>query len=241
MAILDSLKDPATGQIKKPILYSLIGGAGLFAYLLLHKGGVSGAVSTGQTTPLTPDLTGLQDALKTLAGNGTTGPTNGTNGSNGSNGSNGTNGTSGGTGNTGGYTGGGNVAGSSGAGGGGGGGTGSVIHPIAKAPSVYAGLTGTVQPIPGVNIIGSKKALPGLGSVAASATIVKNAITKTPAPTVIGSKKVLPGTGAVAASATVKVPVVNAATGFVTNAAKTVAPPKVSTPVVKAGQAPVAS
>lgn len=138
MAILDSIKDPSTGQIKKPILYSLIGGGALFAYLIFKNRSTSASStsSTGQSTALTPDLTALEQAIQGLAGNKTSitptttssgapsytrlpfvpGPTSKP------------------------------IAllpGSSGAAGGGGGGTGQVLHPIAKAPTVYAGLTHT--------------------------------------------------------------------------------------------------
>lgn len=148
MAILDSIKDPQTGQIKKPILYSLIGGGALLVFLLLKGKGsaVPGLASTGQTTPLTPDLTGLQDAIKNLTGSGIAGS-----GSAGS--------TTTVTNYTGSAT---NVAGSSGAGGGGGGGTGQVIHPIAKSPSVYAGLT-TQQAV--AQVTAQKQAIVGKGAL----------------------------------------------------------------------------
>src|ERR1035437_5395292 len=74
MPILDSIKGP-DGQIKKPILISLIGAGGLLAYLMLSKGG-SSTTSTGQSSALTPDLTGLQtglDALLSDQGGGGTG------------------------------------------------------------------------------------------------------------------------------------------------------------------------
>lgn len=64
--MLESLKDPNTGQLKKPVLISLIGGAGLFAYLMFSSKGSSGASSVGQSSPLTPELALLQDALKGL-------------------------------------------------------------------------------------------------------------------------------------------------------------------------------
>src|ERR1035437_5500121 len=73
MALLDSIKDPNTGKIKTPILISLVGAGGLMAYLVL-KGGSSGTTtSAGQSSPLTPDLTGLQTALQSLGGGGSTG------------------------------------------------------------------------------------------------------------------------------------------------------------------------
>lgn len=143
MAILDSIKDPSTGQIKKPILYSLLGGGALFAYLLL-KGGSGGTSSTGQTTALTPDLSGLQDAIKGLMGGA------GASGANGGVASGGgatitTPTPTGDTPNAPVSTPTGYIAGSSGAAGGGGSGTGLVINPIAKSPQVYAGLTESQQ------------------------------------------------------------------------------------------------
>ena len=157
MGMLDKLKDPKTGQIKKPILFSLVGGAGLIGYMLLAgKGGPSGVVSTGQTTPLTPILDGLQDALKGLTGNKATTPAAGGVGGGGSGAGPSVDPPPGfGTTTTTPSTGGGgyvtpsltSVSGSSGAGGGGGGGTGQVIQPIAKAPTVYAGLTVGQTPI----------------------------------------------------------------------------------------------
>ena len=69
MPNLDSLKDPNTGKIKTPVLIAGVGGIGLFAFLMMSgKGSSGGASSVGQSSPLTPDLTGLQDALKGLAG-----------------------------------------------------------------------------------------------------------------------------------------------------------------------------
>ena len=69
MAMLDSLKDPNTGKIKTPILISLVGAGGLLAFLVLKGGGSSTTTSAGQSSPLTPDLTGLQAALQSLAAN----------------------------------------------------------------------------------------------------------------------------------------------------------------------------
>ena len=71
--MLESLKDE-NGQIKKPILIAGLGGAGIIGLLLLKGGGSSSGVSsTGQTTPLTPDLTGLQSAITALANGSATG------------------------------------------------------------------------------------------------------------------------------------------------------------------------
>ena len=69
MPMLDSLKDE-NGKLKKPILISLIGAGGLLGYLMLSKGS-SGSTTTsaGQSSPLTPDLTGLQTALQSLGQN----------------------------------------------------------------------------------------------------------------------------------------------------------------------------
>src|ERR1035437_6881876 len=69
MAIMDSLKDE-NGKLKKPILISLIGAGGLLAYLMLSKGSSGTTTSAGQSSPLTPDLTGLQTALQGLAAGG---------------------------------------------------------------------------------------------------------------------------------------------------------------------------
>jgi hypothetical protein len=69
MAIMDSLKDE-NGKLKKPILISLIGAGGLLAYLMLSKGSGGTTTSAGQSSPLTPDLTGLQTALQGLAAGG---------------------------------------------------------------------------------------------------------------------------------------------------------------------------
>lgn len=144
MAMLDSIKGP-DGQIKKPILISLVGAGGLLAYLAL-KGGSGSTTSTGQSSALTPDLTGLQTALDNLLANQGSGQ--------------------GGSGGgvaippTGTVTAPGfptpgavslptlavaqpsvpQAPGSSGSGGGGGGGTGQVLQSIAKAPTVYGGL-----------------------------------------------------------------------------------------------------
>lgn len=63
--MFESFKDPNTGQIKKPILFSLIGGAGLFAYLMFFSKN-SGASSVDQSSTLTPELPVLQDALSGL-------------------------------------------------------------------------------------------------------------------------------------------------------------------------------
>lgn len=65
--MLEQLKDE-NGQLKKPVLISLIGAAGLVGYLILHGKGTSS--SSGQSSPLTPDLTGLQTALQGLGGGG---------------------------------------------------------------------------------------------------------------------------------------------------------------------------
>src|SRR5450830_555716 len=67
MPILDSIKDPATGQIKKPILFSMIGGGGLVAYLLFKGKATAGVSQTGQPAL---DLSGLASALNDLAGGG---------------------------------------------------------------------------------------------------------------------------------------------------------------------------
>jgi hypothetical protein len=158
MAMLDSIKGP-DGQIKKPILISLVGAGGLLAYLALKGGGST--TSTGQSSALTPDLTGLQTALDNLLANQGSG----------SGGSGG--GVAaplpGGT-----VTDGGIIVspsipsvslptlavaqpsvpqapGSSGSAGGGGSGTGSVIQPIAKAPTVYGGLA--VAAAPAVRVV----------------------------------------------------------------------------------------
>lgn len=71
--MLESIKDE-NGQIKKPILFSLIGGAGLVGYLLLKgSGSSSGTASTGQSSDLSTQLAALQDAITGLAGSGGTG------------------------------------------------------------------------------------------------------------------------------------------------------------------------
>src|ERR1035437_6205620 len=72
MAIMDSLKDE-NGKLKKPILISLIGAGGLLAYLMLSKGSSGTTTSAGQSSALTPDLTGLQTALQGLAAGGGSG------------------------------------------------------------------------------------------------------------------------------------------------------------------------
>lgn len=76
--MLDSIKDPNTGKIKTPILISIIGAVGLVVFLFMSKGSVGGVTATGQSSPLTPDLTGLQDALKGLASNNSSGGGGGT-------------------------------------------------------------------------------------------------------------------------------------------------------------------
>ena len=72
--MLESLKDE-NGALKKPVLFSLIGAAGLVGYLILKGGGISGASSQSSSSPLTPDLSALQTAIDDLAsgatGNGT--------------------------------------------------------------------------------------------------------------------------------------------------------------------------
>jgi hypothetical protein len=153
MPMLDSIKGP-DGQIKKPILISLIGAGGLLAYLAL-KGG-SSTTSTGQSSALTPDLTGLQTALDNLLANQGSGQ----------------GGSGGGVGTipnsivtAPGFPSGSSILptdtvaqpsvpqapGSSGSAGGGGSGTGSVIQPIAKAPTVYGGLA--VAAAPAVRVV----------------------------------------------------------------------------------------
>lgn len=62
--MLEQFKDE-NGQLKKPILISLIGAGGLVVYLL-WKNSSSSTTSTGQSTALTPDLTGLQTAIDSL-------------------------------------------------------------------------------------------------------------------------------------------------------------------------------
>ena len=166
MAILDSLKDPNTGQIKKPILFSMIGAGGLVTYLLFKGKTTAGVSQTGQPAL---DLSGLTNAIQGMAG--------GSGGGGGGSGTgasldppasfgNNTNVIPLGSGvglhgyaptpkpsttpissignNTSAVPMSPIVPGSSGAAGGGGGGTGSVIHAIAKDPTVYAGLTSPV-------------------------------------------------------------------------------------------------
>lgn len=73
--MLEGLKDE-NGQIKKPILFSLIGGAGLVGYLLLKGSGSTSSAtptaSTGQSTDLTGAIAALQAAI-----DGATGATGG--------------------------------------------------------------------------------------------------------------------------------------------------------------------
>ncbi len=225
--MFESLKDPATGQIKKPILYSLIGGGGLLVYLLLSgKSGSSGVVSTGLTTPLTPDLTGLADALKTLDQSNQGGimgvAASGTAASD-------TAATSG-SGTIAGYSGGGAVSttdvvavsgGASdngGAAGGGGSGTGVVIAPIAKSPSVYGGLA---KPTPVVTT-------PALYSVTPSGTYI-TAIKGTSQPT--GAPVATVSSGGKTYS--VRIP-----KGVTPSQVPTPTPTPVSTPLVRGKLAP---
>lgn len=200
MALLDSIKDPNTGKIKTPILISLVGAGGLVLFLVMKGSGSGTTTSAGQSSPLTPDLTGLQTALQGLAANGGAG------------------GQGGGSGTTpsidpppstvidttGGYTGGGTVPqaigtlavtpvaqglssptintqpsvpqvpGSSGSGGGGGGGTGQVIHPIAQSPTVYGGLA---SPAGTGGVISTTST--GLPNVVVSATGAKKIVNST--------------------------------------------------------------
>ena len=83
MSALDSIKDPNTGKIKKPILISMIGAGGLVVYLLISsKSGETTA--NGQSSSLTPDLTGLQDALRSASNNDSGGRGGGGGGASGS-------------------------------------------------------------------------------------------------------------------------------------------------------------
>lgn len=72
--MLEGLKDE-NGQIKKPILYSLIGGAGLVGYLLLKGGGSSGTTtsSTGQDASLADAIGTLQQGVQGLGGGSSSG------------------------------------------------------------------------------------------------------------------------------------------------------------------------
>ena len=154
MGLLDNIRDE-NGQIKKPILFSMIGAGGLLAYMFLKGGGTPAVVATGQTSALTPDLGGLANAIKGLSGGGGTASTPSLDPP-----------TTGGTGSTTTdthttptplppsgtttYTGTPTaplVGMSSGAAGGGGGGTGQVIQPIAKTQTVYGGLATAILPV----------------------------------------------------------------------------------------------
>lgn len=69
--MLENLKDE-NGQLKKPILFSLIGGAGLVGYLLLKGGsgsssGATPVASTGQSSDLTGAIAALQTAVQGMA------------------------------------------------------------------------------------------------------------------------------------------------------------------------------
>lgn len=62
--MLEGLKDES-GQLKKPVLFSLIGGAGLVGYLLIKSKGSSGSSSAG--TPVAPTPTNAPDLTSLLA------------------------------------------------------------------------------------------------------------------------------------------------------------------------------
>jgi hypothetical protein len=67
--MLDSLKDPATGQYKTWVIVGVGGGIALLAFLLFGRNQAGGVVANGQSSDLTPELQQLNDALAQLAGN----------------------------------------------------------------------------------------------------------------------------------------------------------------------------
>lgn len=235
--MFESLKDPNTGQLKKPILISMVVAGGLVLFLLIRgKGsGSSGVVSTGLTTPLTPDLTGLADALKKLnqsnqggiAGvpaSGTSQPTDTTGLSNyqspppylDDTPSTPTSPP---------------IPGSDGTAGGGGGGTGQVIYPIAKDPSVYGGFTLPPYVAPGGQILSAQSATQQ--EINAANDMLRNA-TPVAQTTIIGVTKSI--------SADYSAPEVAYINKTISaRAPRTVAPAPAPVPLVKSGSGMVAS
>ena len=88
MGLLDNIKDE-NGQIKKPILFSLVGATGLVGYMMLSNRGQPAVIASGASSGLTPDLSALADALKGLTGQPSSGGSTGNGGGGGSGGGSG--------------------------------------------------------------------------------------------------------------------------------------------------------